>query len=71
MYRQRPVKGGRTPLPACVLKAIDREVVRLANKYDCSKSWVIATILAEATGVSQQDKYYEIERSIRRLKRVK
>jgi hypothetical protein len=56
-YRQRPVKGGREPLPACVLKSIYQEVDRQARKHHVSRSFVIATVLAKAFCVGDQEDY--------------
>jgi len=56
--RQRPIKGGRIPLPSCVLDEIYSKVRQLAREYNCSRSFVIATILAEGLGIKKQEKYY-------------
>lgn len=55
---QKRVKGGRKPLPSCVLREIHSEVERTARKFNCSKSFVIATALAETFGIKKQEKYY-------------
>lgn len=55
--RQRPIKGGRLPLPATVLKDIEYEVEKEANRHRVSKSWVIATILAYHFGIDEQVSY--------------
>jgi len=55
--RQHPVKGGRDPLPSCVLHDIKNEVERVARRHRVSKSFVIAVALAEAFGVSEQEDY--------------
>ncbi len=55
--RQKPVKGGRTPLPSCVLKAIHTEVQRTADRFRVSRSFVIATALADAFGVTVEERY--------------
>lgn len=55
--RQRPVKGGRHPLPACVLKEIDAWVVREATRFGVSKSFVVATALAYVAGIKTQERY--------------
>lgn len=60
-YRQRPVSGGRPPLPSCVLQEIWVGIDRLARKHKVSRSWVIATILAEALGIKEQIPYYKAE----------
>lgn len=58
--RQPPVKGGRQPLPACVLREIHSKVERLARIHKVSRSFVIATILADALKIDKQVKYYEV-----------
>lgn len=55
--RQPPVKGGRRPLPACVLKEIERRVQERASRYRVSRSWVVSVILADALGISDQLPY--------------
>ena len=57
--RQTPVKGGRIPRSAGLLKKIDDEVLRQARKFKVSKSFVIATALAEGLGIKIDEKYYE------------
>jgi hypothetical protein len=57
--RQRPIKGGRVPLPSCVLREIEHEVQRLARKHRVSRSFVIAATLADAFGVEKQEHYDE------------
>ena len=71
MHRQRPVKGGRLPLPSCVLKEIRREVERLARTYNVSRSFVIATTLADAFGVQVEERYDEVDNRKRKpLRRI-
>ena len=55
--RQRPVEGGRVPLPACVLKDIWKEVDRQAARFGVSRSFVIATALAHTFGIEAQEDY--------------
>lgn len=55
MRRQRPVKGGRHPLPACVLQDIQRAVEADALRYGVSKSFVISVILARAYRIAEQE----------------
>jgi hypothetical protein len=57
IHRQRPVKGGRSPLPACVLKDIYDAVDRRARKFGVSRSFVIAVALAEVFGITEQETY--------------
>jgi len=49
--RQKPVKGGRESLPSCVINEIKHKIERLAREHKVSRSFVIATILAESLGV--------------------
>lgn len=55
--RQRPVKGGRLPLPACVITDIYAAVDRTATRYNVSRSFVIATALADVFGVTVDEAY--------------
>lgn len=55
--RQRPIRGGRAPLPSCVLNTIHEAVDRDARKYGVSRSWVIAVILARAYRIEEQESY--------------
>jgi len=55
--RQKPVRGGRLPLPACVIKDIATEVTRLSRKFNVSKSFVIAVALADQFGIDEQEHY--------------
>lgn len=50
-WRQRPIPGGRQPLPSCVERRIYREVEKTAVRYGVSRSFVIATALADAMGI--------------------
>jgi hypothetical protein len=65
--RQRPVPGGRDPLPACVLGEIRREVERTAARFRVSRSFVIAVALADYFGIAEQEQFSEPQR----LRRVK
>jgi len=56
MRRQKPIKGGREPLPSCVLKEIHRAVERMAARYGVSKSFVISVVLAKAFKIDRQEK---------------
>ena len=49
--RQSPVRGGRVPLPACVIRKVWNEVSREARKHGVSRSWVIAVRLAVSFGL--------------------
>jgi hypothetical protein len=55
--RQKPVKGGREPLPSCVLGQIHEEVRQRADRYRVSKSFVIAVALAHEFGIKEQESY--------------
>ena len=52
--RQPPVRGGRRPLPSCVIKEIDLAVRDLAIEYGVSRSWVISVLLAHGLGIKKQ-----------------
>jgi hypothetical protein len=64
--RQRAIKGGRLPLPACVLKEIRAAVEVTAARYDVSRSFVIAVALADAFGIVDQESYLVDEKRKRR-----
>ncbi len=55
--RQRPVKGGRTALPACVLRAVERRVRQEAWRHHASRSWVVAYAVAKFLGVEGVEDY--------------
>ena len=57
--RQKPVRGGRKPLPACVIKDIKNAVDSIARQYRVSRSFVINTILAEKLKIRIEETYYE------------
>lgn len=59
-YRQKPIKGGRQPLPACVMKEIWNEVDRQARRFRVSRSFVIATALAHTFGIEDQEDYKKV-----------
>lgn len=69
--RQRPVKGGRQAIGACVLPEMKREIERLARKYNVSKSFVTASIYADTFGISKKDqeRIEDVDRP--KLRRVK
>lgn len=56
-FRQRPIKGGRDPLPSCVMHSIRVEIEKIARKHHVSKSFVVATELAKAFGIDGQEDY--------------
>lgn len=61
-YRQKAVKGGRPALPSCVLNEIWHEVDRTAKKFKVSRSFVVATALAEFFKVDEQEDFRKIKR---------
>lgn len=56
--RQSPIKGGRTPLPSCVEVKIWAAVDKMAVRYHVSRSFVIATALADQFRIEVQEHYY-------------
>jgi len=58
LRRQKSVKGGRKSLPSCVIKEIKTEITKIAWANRVSRSFVIATLLADALKI-KMDKYYE------------
>jgi hypothetical protein len=62
-FNQKRVQGGRQALGSCVLKEIRAEVTRLAREHRVSKSFVVATVLADAFKIKKQERYYEIDRT--------
>jgi hypothetical protein len=48
----------RKTLSAGAIDSIRRAVESVAARYNCSKSYVIATVLADAFGISEQVRYY-------------
>jgi hypothetical protein len=61
-YSQPPHKGGRDPLFSCVLPEIRSAIIAKAREFNVSPSWVVATILARAVGVSEQIDYRTVRR---------
>lgn len=57
MKRQKPVKGGRMRVSTALIHDIERAVAREMVKYDCSRSFVIATALAFAFNIEEQEDY--------------
>jgi hypothetical protein len=53
--RQRPIKGGRESLPACVIKEILQAVEKEVMQHKVSKSFVIAVRLAKSYGIDEQE----------------
>ncbi len=57
---QRRLPGGpREALPSCVEERIWKEVDRTARRFNCSRSFVVATALADALGIDLEpvDRY--------------
>lgn len=58
MRRQPSVKGRRrTPLPARVEERIWKEVDYFARRFNASRSWVVATALADVMGIDIDARY--------------
>jgi len=64
MRRQRSVTGGRESLASGVIREVERSVTHLARQHNCSKSFVISTILADTFGIDLGEAYYEQPSSI-------
>ena len=62
IHRQPGVKGGRDALPSCVLHEIERAVQRKADEFSVSRSWVVATILADYFQINEQVSCFTIRR---------
>ena len=54
---QPRVRGGRAKLSPYVMHSIDMELNRIASYCRVSKSWVIATILADALHIKDQAQF--------------
>lgn len=67
MRIQRRIRGGRKHVGAAVHPSIRRIVRDTAERHDCSKSFVIATILMEHFGFAQQENYYDYTRKLRKV----
>lgn len=59
MRYQHPVKHAkpRRRLSPRVIKEIDYEVNRIARKHGVSKSWVVSLVLADAFGITKQERF--------------
>lgn len=66
MLRQRPVKGGRQSIGACVIKQIEDHIEYLAKRHDASKSFIIAVALASAFNIEIGDSYVKYDRKTRK-----
>jgi len=69
IQRQKPVKGGRVPANACVIRDLRKIVERTAREFQVSKSFVIAVALSKAFDVPIEG--YEVVETRRQLRRVK
>ena len=56
---QKPVKGGRKSLPACVISKIKERIEAIAWKHRVSKSFVINTLLADKLNIHIEEHYYD------------
>jgi hypothetical protein len=68
--RQKAIPGGRDSMPACVIKEILDCVRRESLRYNVSKSFVVATIVADFFGIEAQEHYitFKEKHQIRRVK---
>ncbi len=48
---QPPVRGGRDPLPSCVVGSLYHRVDEDARRNNVSRSWVVAAILGDHYGI--------------------
>lgn len=51
LRRQKPVEGGRTPLPACVIQDLWAHVDAEALQKNASRSWIVAMAVAARYGL--------------------
>lgn len=61
MRIQKPVRGGRKSISAGVVKTVEQRVERDAIRYNCSKSFVVNTILARYYHVVIEERYDEVK----------
>jgi predicted transcriptional regulator len=59
-------KGVRESLPSCVIEDIKRAVERDARRWDCSRSWIIATALAAFYDIDIMAPY-EVKKKLKRV----
>ena len=59
LRRQKPWPGGRLALPSCVIPRLRELVEKDARRFNCSKSFVIASILADFYGYAVKERYDE------------
>lgn len=55
----KPVRGGRKQVGSRVEREIERRVIQDARSHDCSKSFVVNTILAMYYKVKVEEKFNE------------
>lgn len=55
--RQRPLKGGRDPLPSCVDPKVREAVLETTKRFRCSRSFVVAVALHDFFNIKVQDDY--------------
>lgn len=67
MRYQKPIRN-REPISAGTLGIIKRRVQALANEHDCSKSFVINTILADRLDVELEERYYDIRKDSKKAR---
>ncbi len=65
--RIQPKKKERKAVSATVLKQIRRHIEFTADRFDCSKSWVVSVALADFFGV-EIERYNSSQDRIRRVK---
>ena len=61
----------RKTTSAGLIDSIRKHVEQAAAMYNCSKSYVIATILSDAFGIEEQTKYYDIKRDERKSNKAR
>jgi hypothetical protein len=60
----------RDRLYSAVLEQIGTKIQHLADKYDCSKSFVTNTLLAEKLNIKLDEVFYESGKNVRKVKRT-
>ena len=55
--QKRILGSPREPLPACVIHDIKVKIEKLAREFNVSRSFVVATLLADAVGIRLADRY--------------
>ena len=62
MYRQSPVKGGRIPVGASVLKQIEKCIQADCKRFNVGRSFVISTVMAYHYNIREQKDFKTISR---------